>query len=114
VVRSTAQVFEDHKKAILNGDFPKLIADYADDAVLMTTQGSFIGQAAIQSFFQNLFAAHPNVQVHFGHQVLEDDMLLLEWSAESDAAVFEPGVDTFVIRDDQIQRQTMWFVMTPK
>ena len=114
MARSTAQVFEDHKNAILTGDFPRLIADYADDAVLMTTDGTFVGQEAIQRFFQNLFAAHPNVQVHFGKQVVEDDMLLLEWSAESDVAVFEPGVDTFFIHDDRIQRQTMWFVMAPK
>jgi hypothetical protein len=114
MARSTEQVFEDHKQAILTGDFPKLIADYAEDAVLMTTGGTFVGQEAIQDFFQNLFAAHPNVRVSFDKQLVEDDIVLLEWSAESDVAKFEPGVDTFVIRDDKIRRQTMWFVMAPK
>ena len=114
MARSTEEVFKDHKNAILTGDFPKLMADYADDSVLMTMDGTFVGKEAIQGFFQNLFAAHPNVRVSFGKQVVEDDMLLMEWSAVSDVATFEPGVDTFVIRDDKIRRQTMWFVMTPK
>lgn len=34
--RSTEQVFQDHMRALLNGDFPALMADYADDAILMT------------------------------------------------------------------------------
>lgn len=114
MARSTAQVFEDHKNAILTGDFPKLIDDYADDAMLLTTDRTFVGQEAIRGFTQNLFAARPNVQVHLGKQIVEDDMLLLEWPAESDVATFEPGVDTSTIRDDGIQRQTMWFVITPR
>ena len=41
-------------------------------------------------------------------------MLLLKWSAESDVAKMPQGVDTFIIRDDKIQRQTMWFTAVPK
>jgi hypothetical protein len=114
MTRSTEQVFEDHKNAILSGDFPKLIADYANDAVLMTMDGAFVGQEAIQGFFQNIFAANPNVRIDFRQVVVKDDMLLLEWAAESDTAVIAPGVDTFIIRDDKIRRQTMWFIATPK
>jgi hypothetical protein len=114
MARSTEQVFEDHKNAILTGNLPKLIADYADDAVLLTTQAAFVGQEAIQGFFQNIFATNPNVQIDFRKQVVKDDLLLLEWCAESDVTTFESGVDTFIIRDDKIQRQTMWFVATPK
>jgi hypothetical protein len=114
MARSTEQVFEDHKNAVLNGDLVKLIADYADDAVLMTTDGTFVGQEAIQGFFQNIFATSPNVRIDFRRQVVKDDMLLLEWAAESDVATMDPGVDTFIIRDDKIRQQTMWFVMTPK
>lgn len=45
---------------------------------------------------------------------MEGDMLLLEWSAESDVAEMPHGVDTFIIQDDRIQRQTMWFTVVPK
>ncbi len=114
MTRSTEQVFEDHKNAILTADFPKLIADYADDAVLMTMDGTFIGKDAIQGFFQNLFTVQPNPVVTFRKTVVEDDTLLLEWSAESDVAKMPQGVDTFIIRDDKIQRQTMWFTVEPK
>ena len=83
MARSTEQVFEDHKNAILNGDFPKLIADYADDAVLMTLDGAFVGKEGVQRFFQNLFASQPNPRVSFDEYIVEGDMLLLKWSAES-------------------------------
>jgi len=36
------------------------------------------------------------------------------WPAESDVATISQGVDTFVIRDDRIRLQTMWFTATPK
>ena len=114
MARSTEQVFEDHKNAILNGDFPKLIADYADDAVLMTLDGTFVGKEGVQRFFQNLFASQPNPRVSFDEYIVEGDMLLLKWSAESDVAKMPQGVDTFIIRDDKIQRQTMWFTAVPK
>jgi ketosteroid isomerase-like protein len=114
MARSTEQVFEDHKNAILNSDFPKLMADYADSAVLMTMDGTFVGKDAIQGFFQNLFASQPNARVDFRRTVAEGDTLLLEWSAESDVATMPQGVDTFVIQDDKIRRQTMWFTVVPK
>jgi ketosteroid isomerase-like protein len=114
MARSTEQVFEDHKNAILNADFPKLMADYADDAVLMTIDGTFVGKDAIQGFFQDLFASQPNPRVNFRKYVVEGDTLLLEWSAESDVAKMPQGVDTFIIQDDKIQRQTMWFTVVPK
>jgi ketosteroid isomerase-like protein len=114
MVRSTEQVFLDHRDAILTGNFPKLIADYADDAVLMTMEGTFPGKEAVQGFFANLLSSQPNVAVSFGGYVVEGDMLLMEWSAESDLAKFSEGVDTFIIYDDKIQRQTMRFNYEPK
>lgn len=114
MVRSTQQVFEAHMMAISNADFPKLMADYAAEAMLMTMDGAFVGPAAIQGFFENFFRSQPNRQVTFGRRVVEGDTLLLEWSAESDVGRFPQGVDTFVIRDGQIQRQTTWFTFIPK
>jgi ketosteroid isomerase-like protein len=114
MARTTQQVFDAHKQAILNADFPNLLADYANDAVLMTMDGAFVGKEAIQGFFENLFKSQPNPKVSFGKSVVEGDMLLLEWSAESDVGTFPQGVDTFIIQDDKIQRQTMWFTFVPK
>jgi ketosteroid isomerase-like protein len=114
MARSTEQVFEDHKNAIVTGDFPKLMADYADDAVLMTMDATFVGKDAIQGFFQNLFASQPNPRVDFRKIAVEGDTLLLDWSAESDVARMPQGIDTFIIQDDKIRRQTMWFAVVPK
>jgi hypothetical protein len=51
--RTTEDVFNYHKEAIAPLDFEKLAADYAQDAVLVTLEGSFKGPEAImKDFFQ--------------------------------------------------------------
>ncbi len=114
MARSTEQVFEDHKNALLTGDFPKLISDYADDAVLVTIDGTFVGKDAIQDAFQNLYASHPNARLAYRKTVVRDDTILAQWSGESDVATIPQGVDTFIIQDDRIQRQTSWFTLVEK
>ena len=113
MTRSTEQVFSSHKDAILTGDFPKLLADYADESLLLTMDGTFAGKAAIEGFFQNLLSGQPNARVAFGNTVAEGDTLLLDWSAESDVATMPQGIDTFIIQDDKIQRPTIWFMVVP-
>jgi ketosteroid isomerase-like protein len=51
MARSTEQVYQDHMSALLGGDIHALMADYADDAVLMTMQGASVGKTAIQGYF---------------------------------------------------------------
>jgi ketosteroid isomerase-like protein len=48
MARSTEQVYQDHMSALLGGDIHALMADYADDAVLMTMQGASVGKTAVQ------------------------------------------------------------------
>jgi hypothetical protein len=41
-------------------------------------------------------------------------MLLLRWSAESDTGTITDAVDTLVVKDDKIWRQTTSFTIVPK
>jgi ketosteroid isomerase-like protein len=95
-MRTTKQVFQDHMNALLNGDFSKIMADYSDDAFLVTVDGIFAGKAAIQDFFLNLFSNLPNAKFSAGKWIVENDTVLIEWSAESDAARIPQAVDTFI------------------
>jgi ketosteroid isomerase-like protein len=114
MARSTEQVFEDHHKALSTGDLAALLADYADDAVLLSTDGVSVGKAAIQAFFVNAFSALPNAQLSIKRRVVHGDYLLVTWTGVSDAGAIPYGVDSFVIHDDKIRLQTVWFTMAPK
>jgi hypothetical protein len=46
-------------------------------------------------------------------QVYEDDILLLEWKAESEKVKTEDGIDTFVFRDGLIRVQTVRYTVVP-
>jgi len=114
MVRSTQEVFDHHRSAFNPPNLEKLMEDYADDAILLTLDGEFVGKGAIRGFFGNAFESFPNFKVSFEKTAVVDDTFLLQWSGESDNATFPHGVATFNIQDGMIQRQTEWFVVVPK
>ena len=114
MARSTQQVVEDHMSALNSGDIAEIMADYADDAVLLTLDGGFVGKEAIGAFFSGALQGMSNFELSTGAVAVEGDMLLVQWSAESDTVSIPEGVDTFIVRDDKIQRQTGWAKMVPK
>jgi ketosteroid isomerase-like protein len=114
MARSTEQIYQHHMNALANGDFPAFIADYADDAVLMTMEGAHVGKNAIQTYFVNALSAMPNSKISPTGHMVQGDFVLLTWTGVSDVATVPHGVDTFVIHDDQIRLQTVWFTIAPK
>ena len=47
-------------------------------------------------------------------QLYEDDILLLEWKAESANTKVEDGIDTFVFQDGMIRVQTVRYTLISK
>ena len=114
MARSTQQVFDHHREAFEPFNLEELMADYADDAILLTLDGAFVGKEAIRGFFGGISENHPNLKISFEKTAVEDDIFLLQWSGESDVATFPRGTAAFIIRDDKIQRQAEWFTVVPK
>ncbi len=114
MARTTQQVFDDHEAAFQSGDMAQLMADYADDAVMLLLDNVAVGKEAIQALFESLFKGFPGLKVSFEKTAVEDDIFLLQWSGDSDVATLPHGVATFIIQNDKIQRQTEWFVVVPK
>jgi len=54
--------------AVQSGDVQQGMADYADDALLMTVDGAFVGKEAIQSFFTNAFSSHRSKELPYRAQ----------------------------------------------
>jgi hypothetical protein len=56
----------------------------------------------------------PNAKLSDTGHLVHGDLVLVTWTGVSDVATIPQGVDTFVIRDDRIQLQTIWFTVVPK
>jgi len=113
--RTTQEVFDSHQAAIENMDIEKLMADYAEDATLLTVNGPLIGKEAILTgFFQASLEQFPDMEVTYGEVVCEDDICLLKWSAEATNGDIPVGIGALLIQDGLIQRQIEWFEVTPK
>jgi ketosteroid isomerase-like protein len=113
--RTTKEVFEAHQEAIEKVDSEALAAGYAEDAVLLTMDDSFIGREAILTgFFQSIMAQFPDMKIKFEKVAYEEDLCLLQWSAKASAVTIPRGTAVFLIRDGLIQRQGEWFEMVLK
>ena len=102
---STESVISRHLNAIPQG-IDVLVADYANDAVLITQDAVFRGPAEIRRFFEAFMAnASPELLAAFAVTRLEThgEVGFLLWKADP----FIPfATDTFVVRDDHIVAQT--------
>ena len=108
------QVFLDHLDAVGAGDFERLLGGYAKDAVIITPQQTYMGRQGVADFYRTALTAYPNLKLTLDDYKAHGDMLLAMWNGDSDVARIEAGVDTFVIRDNEILQQTIWFVPVPK
>jgi len=117
MARTMMEILEQHNAAVLGNDHEKMIADYADDSVLITASGVHIGKEAIGGALQELMRRMPEmkpIDSPTNFLKIEGDMLLLRWSAESARGTIKDAVDTIVVKDDKIWRQTTSFEIVPK
>jgi hypothetical protein len=115
--RSVEEVLDHHNRAVLSNDYAEMIADYAQDAILITMSGAYIGKEAVGGALQKLVRDMPNmkpVEAPTNFLKIEGDTLLLRWSAESDTGKIIDAVDTIVLKGDKIWRQTTSFEIAPK
>ena len=91
------------------GDIEAIMADYAEDAVLITPDGALKGHAQIRSLFAQIFTTvfPPNsTSLHLAKQVVEGEIAYLLWSGSSPHYNAPLATDTFVMRDGKIVAQT--------
>lgn len=111
--RTPEQVFNHHVQALGAEDVAATVMDYAETARVITPVGVAQGKDAIGKLFADLFQTLPkarwNVKTTF-----VDNILFLEWTADSDKASVSDGVDTFIFKDGLIETQTVRFTAVPK
>jgi len=105
----TRRIIRAHLEAWKRGDVPTLMADYADDAVMLNKQtGPVIGKAAIAAMYQHVFAEifKPG-EINFTAEpeIVSGNFALVHWNVTAPSFRTSGGFDTFVIRDGLIVAQ---------
>jgi hypothetical protein len=109
--RTPREVFQHHAEALGAEDLEGIVSDYADDAIFITPDGVKRGKDGVREAFQQLLADVPGASWELPTQIYEDDILLLEWKAQSESTRVEDGIDTFVFRDGLIKVQTVRYTL---
>jgi len=109
-VDSTETVVRRHWAAYCRGDVPALIADYAEDAVLITPlTGVVRGRAGIEAVLTSVFSsAFPVASSRFAleTELVDGEIAFLRWSVETLQLRTRGATDTIVVRNGRIVGQT--------
>jgi predicted alpha/beta superfamily hydrolase len=112
--RTPQEVFDSHQDAIETLDVEMLMADYAENAVLITPQRVIEGKDAILTdFFNASLEQYPDMEFTYDKVVCEEDTCLVLWSGEASAASIPLGVGVLYADDGHIQREVEWFEIAP-
>jgi hypothetical protein len=111
--RSPEEVFRHHGEVLGAGDIEGIVSDYTDDAIFISPDGVLRGKEGIRQAFVKLVGDVPNAKWEL-RTAFADDILFLEWSAESAHTRVEDGIDTFVFRDGLIRVQTVRYTLQRK
>jgi len=114
MARTPQEVFAHHGDALMAGDLDGIVSDYADDALFITPDGVLRGKDGVRQGFTKLLGDLPDADWELPTTLFVDDVLLLEWKAESATTRADDGIDTFVFRDGLIRVQTVRYTLVSK
>jgi len=113
----TSQEFANARLAAFGrGDVNALVAQYADDAIVITPQGTLRGPAQIRGMIEGIIAefAQPGVSFDLIHRAVEGPVANFVWRAETGKNVWDLGAETYVLKDGKVAFQTFAGKMQPK
>jgi len=113
MTRTPQEVMAHHAPALSAGDLDEIVTDFADDAVMITPTGAKYGKDGVREAFSQLLADLPEASWHVKKQIMADDLVLLEWTADAARSRAEDGIDTLLIRDGLIRAQTVHYTLQP-
>lgn len=114
MTRTPEEIIDHHVAALAAGDVAALVADYAENARFVTVDGVVTGRPSLEQTIAGIVEQFPDFIVSIDKLVVDDDVVLLEWTGEALGHTMTDGVDTFLIRDDKILLQTARFTVHAK
>ena len=108
--RTAEEVFAHHGKALGAEDLEDIVADYAEDAILVVQKKVYRGRDGARQVFTQLLADVPQAQWEL-ETVFANDVLYLEWKATGGGRMVDDGIDTFIFQDGLIRVQTVVYTV---
>jgi ketosteroid isomerase-like protein len=113
MTRTPQETLAAHWDALASGDLRHLLADYTEDATILTGQGVLEGHSGVQAFYTNALESLPGAQFAVTGAAYSNDAALVHWTAESGEGRIDDGVDTFVFEGGNIRLHTVHFTVQP-
>jgi hypothetical protein len=112
ITRTPEEVFAHHGASLGAENLEDIVADYADDAILIVQKQVYRGKDGARQVFIQLLSDVPQAQWEL-ETVFADDVLYLGWKATGGGRKVENGVDTFIFSDGMIRVQTVVYTVQP-
>ena len=113
MTRTPQETLAAHWDALASGGMGHLLADYAEDATILTGQGFLKGHSGVEAFYRNALQSLPGAQFSVTGATYSDDAALVHWTAQSSEGRIDDGVDTFVFKEGNIGLHTIHFTVQP-
>jgi len=113
VDRSFGEVFEDHLRLSESGDFETdLRRNFSRDIVVLMENKVYRGHEDVRGLAKRLLRELPNGKYQNRMILLDEEIGMLEWTAQSAHAEVLDGVDSYLFRDGKIIAQTIHYTVT--
>jgi hypothetical protein len=110
MARTPEEVFAHHGQSLGAEDLEEIVADYADDAILVLQKQVYRGKDGAREVFTRLLSDVPQASWELD-KTFADDVLYLEWKATGGGRKVEDGIDTFIFEDGMIRVQTVVYTV---
>lgn len=111
----TKEVLDRHWKTFQANDIEGVMADYAEESVLIIPDTTLTGLDQIREHFIKVFTVFPkdSTTLQLDKSVIHQDVGYIIWQGTAPKLKVTYGSDTFIIQNGKIVRQTFAGVIVP-
>jgi hypothetical protein len=86
----------------------EIMADYTEESIVITPEGTYSGLAEIRKAFVEIVKAFPTKGSTFNviKTAVKNDLFYVAWSAKTPVVEYTFATDSFIIQGGKILRQT--------
>lgn len=112
---TTREVLDRHLAAFLANDLDGVLADYGQEIVFFTPEGTRRGVAEVRPLFEGLITefSQPASRFSMERYAVEGEHGYIVWNAETADNLYEMATDTFVVREGRIVAQSFTASVRP-
>ena len=103
----TKKVWQHHIEAWGAGDLDGIMADYAEDSILILNNTVYRGIEKIRGVFERLFKIFINGDNLIDTEVIEEEVIYITWHFTPTNDSERYGTDTLVVQNSIIKYQTI-------